>query len=844
MNGSSIRALTRVARSDIARHRGRSLLVIALVALPVAAMVAGISILRTTQPTQERELVARMGRADLIAYGTTRVDLVALLPTGSVIEPYVTLDGRIVTPGARPTVSVRAVDIEGMASGILTLVDGRAPNGLEESAISAGAAELAGVGIGGRIELAEGPTSTVVGIVENPMYLDDRIVVVNPTASEIDESSATWLIGLPPGADAEAIVQSTMDPVTGEQDVLIQTRQGSGLQIMGGDSISGTILILGSLALVESALIASAAFAVSIRRRQRELGLLAAIGATPRQLAGTVVVEGAILGLLACIAGIVVGLGGALGLSPFLDDLTQRRNQPLVVDLGGVAGPILVGFLAAMIAAIVPARTVSRVPVLLALSGRRPPQSPARRTLWFGLVAVGLAGAMTVFGATMRNAGSDTLSILLLVAGAVLSTLGFGACAPWLLERLERLAARLPLAGRIAFRDTARARSRSSPIVTAILAGCAAAIALGAWQTSRDAENISGWVPVLYPDQLVFSGSEPSVAGQALVADGSAVAGVRIPQYVLEDQSVSIRFQLPDARDVDGELVNLLDNCGNCNPGAFMSPEVNIISPATPEILAMAHAEAAADALRQGRAVVLTNPRVATATTMEILIFDDLEEAIVPSRTLTIPVTVLQVPVPGGILPGAFLPDATIRELGLVETEDDGPYGTYPYVVRYDHPVTAADLAHAQDVASRFPDTFAQTLNAPERPGVEFRIVIIALVLLFAVSVTGIAIALGEAESRPEQRSLLAIGADPRLRRRIAASRAAVLALLAGVLAVPAGLLPIWGIFASRGSPLAVPILEIAGAVLVLPVLAIASSWILSRPIPDWGAFRNVGAGE
>ena len=76
-----------------------------------------------------------------------------------------------------------------------------------------------------------------------------------------------------------------------------------------------------------------------------------------------------------------------------------------------------------------------------------------------------------------------------------------------------------------------------------------------------------------------------------------------------------------------------------------------------------------------------------------------------------------------------------------------------------------------------------------------------ALVLLFAVSVTGIAIALGEAVPRPEQRSLLALGADPRLRRRIAAARAAVIALLAGVLAVPAGLLPIWGIFVSRGSP-------------------------------------------
>ena len=843
MIGSSVRALARIARSDVARHRGRSVLVVALVALPVAAMVAGIALFRTTQPTPDREQVARMGRADLIAYNTSRADLAALLPAGSVVEPYAMLDGRIVTPGARPGVSVRAMDIEGVASGMLTLVEGRAPNGPEETAISAGVADLAGVGIGGRLELVDGPTATIVGIVENPMYLDDRVVVLDPASTEIDESSATWLIGLPPGADPEAIVQASMDPETGEQDVLIQSRQGSGLQILGGDSTSGTILILGSLALVESALIASAAFAVSIRRRQRELGLLAATGATPRQLAGTVVMEGAFLGLLACLAGVAIGLGGAYGMSPFLDDLTHRRNPPIIVDLGGVAGPILVGFLAAMIAAIVPARTVSRVPVLLALSGRRPPQSPARRTLWFGLVAVGLAAAMTVAGATMRNAGSDTISILLLVAGAVLSTLGFGACAPWLLERLERLAARLPLAGRIAFRDTARSRSRSSPIVTAILAGCAAAIALGAWQTSRDAENISGWVPVLYPDQLVFSGSEPSAAGAWFVDEGTAVAGVRIPQLVLPDETVGITYQLPDARDADGALVNLLDECENCDPGSFMPYQLSSIGPATPEVLAMAHAESATAALRQGRAVVLTNPRVASATTMEILIFEDPTQA-VPSKTLTIPATVIHVSVPGAILPGAFLPEATIRELGLVETEDDGPYGTSPYVVRFDHPVTAADLAHAQEVASRFPDTFAETLSAPVRPGAEFRILVIALVLLFAVSVTGIAIALGEAESRPEQRSLLAIGADPRLRRRIAASRAAVLALLAGLLAVPAGLLPIWGIFVSRGSPLAVPTLEIAAAVLVLPLLAIASSWLLSRPIPDWNAFRNVRSGE
>lgn len=842
MTGSSIRALARVASRDIVRHRWRSLLVMLLVMLPVAAMVAGTAISRTTHPTQEREDVARMGRADLIALSTNRVDLGKHLPAGSVVEPVVSIDGSILIPGARLPVSRRAMDLEGLAAGMLTLISGQAPHGEDEVAITAAVAELAGTGVGGRIELEDGLAPTVVGLVENPMDLSDRIIVVDPKAVEVDQALATWLVGLPAGVDPQSVVDATTDPSTGEQNVLIQSRESSRLAVVGGYSESATVLILGSLALVEAALIASAAFAVSIRRRQRELGLLAATGATPGQLSGIVMAEGGIIGLVACASGVAVGLAGAFALTPWLDQLTQRRNPALVVDLAGIAAPVAVGLLAAMIAAVIPARTVARMPVLLALSGRRPPHTPAHRTLGLGLVAVGLGASMTVIGSTMGGAGRDMVSVLLLVGGAVLSMLGIGACGPWLLELLGRLAGRLPLAGRIAFRENARARSRSSPIVTAVLAGLAAAIALGAWQASRDAENLEGWVPSLHPDQLVLSGLAPTAAGELLLADEATVSGTRIPDLVLDDPSVGISYRLPDARDADGALINTLGECENCKPGAFAPYEVSRITPATPAILAMAGAESAADDLREGRAVVLTN-RIMTATTMEILVYRDPDSADASER-LELAVRLIRVPVPGGILPEAFLPDAAIRALGLRSTEDDGPYGTAPFVVRYKHPVTDTDLKHAQEVASRFPETRAETFSAPVRPGEAIRLVTIALVLLFAVSVTGIAIALGEAESRPEQRSLLALGADPRLRRRIAASRAAALALLAGVLAVPAGLLPVWGIFASRGSSLAIPTLEIVGAVLALPVLAVVSSWLLSRPIPDWNAFRGTGAGE
>jgi putative ABC transport system permease protein len=256
--------------------------------------------------------------------------------------------------------------------------------------------------------------------------------------------------------------------------------------------------------------------------------------------------------------------------------------------------------------------------------------------------------------------------------------------------------------------------------------------------------------------------------------------------------------------------------------------------------LRLAHVEDAAADLRDGTAIVLTADPI-TVTKLEIFVFST--SSSVPMDPITLPARAIDVGVRGGYLPEAFLPEATVRELSLVEATNPD-MGGQGFVIQYDHPVTDADRAPAEAAAARYVATFAISDSAPTRPGEGFRLVLIVLVLLFAVSVTAIAIALGEAESRPEQRSLLALGADPRLRRRIAAARAAVLALLAGLLAVPAGLLPMWGIFTSRGSDLAIPTLEIAGAVLVLPLLAVLSAWLLSRPIPEWNAFRNVRTAE
>jgi len=153
--------------------------------------------------------------------------------------------------------------------------------------------------------------------------------------------------------------------------------------------------------------------------------------------------------------------------------------------------------------------------------------------------------------------------------------------------------------------------------------------------------------------------------------------------------------------------------------------------------------------------------------------------------------------------------------------------------------VSAVQMARAGEIAQAHPRTSVNVERGPQRPGEAFRLLLFMASLAFALSITGVAVALGEAETRPDQRTLLALGADPAVRRRITAARAGVLAIIAGVLAVPAGLLPVWGLLFTAEAPIVLPLPEVLGALAMLPLTAILGAALLSRPIPPWSAYRK-----
>ena len=135
-------------------------------------------------------------------------------------------------------------------------------------------------------------------------------------------------------------------------------------------SVATVFLLLASL-------IAAAGFAVVAQRRLRQLGMLAAIGATQKHLRLVLVTNGAIVGAIAAVCGTIVGLALWLAVAPTLESAVDHRIDRLSLPWGLIATAVLLAVLAATAAAWWPARTVARVPVMLALSGR-PPRAEAR----------------------------------------------------------------------------------------------------------------------------------------------------------------------------------------------------------------------------------------------------------------------------------------------------------------------------------------------------------------------------------------------------------------------------------------------------------------------------------
>ena len=100
---------------------------------------------------------------------------------------------------------------------------------------------------------------------------------------------------------------------------------------------------------------------------------------------------------------------------------------------------------------------------------------------------------------------------------------------------------------------------------------------------------------------------------------------------------------------------------------------------------------------------------------------------------------------------------------------------------------------------------------------------------LTGLVVVGIATALASAEAKSDQTILTTVGAAPSVSRHQSAARSAFLALMGSVLAIPAGMLPAYGLLATISElEFSVPWIELIFIVVGLPLAAYVVTWALS----------------
>lgn len=128
------------------------------------------------------------------------------------------------------------------------------------------------------------------------------------------------------------------------------------------------LLIFAYVALVVGAFIIFNTFSITVAQRTREFGLLRTLGASRRQIMGSVIAEGLLLGL----GGSVLGLFLGIGLAPALDGLfkafgadlpdngTILHGRTVIVSLG-------VGLAVTVLAGLAPALRATRVPPIAAM---------------------------------------------------------------------------------------------------------------------------------------------------------------------------------------------------------------------------------------------------------------------------------------------------------------------------------------------------------------------------------------------------------------------------------------------------------------------------------------------
>lgn len=252
------------------------------------------------------------------------------------------------------------------------------------------------------------------------------------------------------------------------------------------DSILGVIstflLVFAAIAVLVCALIIVNTFTILVAQRTRELAVVRALGASRWQITWSVLLEAALMAIVATAVGIVAGWALARALAAVFRAIgLDIASGTLTLTTSSILACVAVGVLVTALAAYLPARRAGRIaPVAAMRVDATPPPASLRRRLYVGLPLLA-AGALCAVVGVIGGPGNDTAwigagAVVWIVTVATLS----GVLGRPLLDLLTRLFARLfGATGRMAGENARRDPRRTGATASALMVGIALVSTIG-----------------------------------------------------------------------------------------------------------------------------------------------------------------------------------------------------------------------------------------------------------------------------------------------------------------------------------------------------------------------------
>jgi putative ABC transport system permease protein len=224
-------------------------------------------------------------------------------------------------------------------------------------------------------------------------------------------------------SDAELVrqIRPLLSATTQVKTAAAQASSDSKDTQTGVDAIRYILLAFAGIALFVGGFVIANTLAITVAQRMRELATLRTLGASRRQVLGSVVLEAGVVGLVGSIVGLFLGLAIAVGLKAFLAATGfELPGGGIVFSSRTILISLAAGPLIALLASLRPALRATRIEPIAAV--REGAVMPASRFARYALPtsAAIAAAAVALFSYGVFAHGLETKVRLLALAPAVL----------------------------------------------------------------------------------------------------------------------------------------------------------------------------------------------------------------------------------------------------------------------------------------------------------------------------------------------------------------------------------------------------------------------------------------